>query len=97
MKVTSELKKSDILNSILMKELRESKNKIATLKREIEILKEENQKIKGSKLPTQQNKAKNSIFTVEEQKNFKYEMEEHLKKHINTVHESQKDYKSVSN
>ena len=29
MKVTSELKKSKILNSILMKELRESKNEIA--------------------------------------------------------------------
>ena len=29
MKVTSELKKSEILNSILMKELRESKNEIA--------------------------------------------------------------------
>ena len=38
MKGTSELKKSEIVNSILMKELRESKNQIATLKREIEIL-----------------------------------------------------------
>ena len=38
MKGTSELKKSEIVNSILMKELRESKNQIATLKQEIEIL-----------------------------------------------------------
>ena len=49
-KGTSELKKSEIVNSILMKELRESKNEIATLKREIEILKSERRKSKTNPL-----------------------------------------------